>query len=306
MAQIQNHRFFLFFFVFFIILGLTVSPLFLKAENLSVTVYVKSKTPPLPPGGGGGGGGPPPAITQAIFRGKAYPSSKVTLLKDGQIAARLPTSPDASFEISLSGLSAGTYNFGVWLEDQEGNKSLTQNFVVTITAGVTTIISGIFLPPTISVDKIEVKRGEILNILGQTLPQAAVTIVINSEEEIIKKTEADKNGIWLYKFDTTEVNYGSHLAKSRADYQNDYSNYSNSVSFKVSNKTIYIPKIKKCPSKGDLNNDCRVNLVDFSITAYWYKRTLTSYARTEIDSKLKPDGKIDLVDFSILAYYWTG
>jgi hypothetical protein len=49
-----------------------------------------------------------------------------------------------------------------------------------------------------------------------------------------------------------------------------------------------------------------VNLVDFSIAAYWYKRTLkTDFIPIEAQ-RLSGDGKVDLVDFSIMAYYWSG
>jgi hypothetical protein len=61
--------------------------------------------------GGGGGGGAPPPETKVIFSGRAYPDSKVTLLKDAQISATTVAGPDAKFYISLSGLSAGNYNF---------------------------------------------------------------------------------------------------------------------------------------------------------------------------------------------------
>jgi hypothetical protein len=44
-----------------------------------------------------------------------------------------------------------------------------------------------------------------------------------------------------------------------------------------------------------------VNLVDFSILAYWY---LKPNPDPKVD--LNSDGIVDLVDFSILAYYWTG
>jgi hypothetical protein len=50
-----------------------------------------------------------------------------------------------------------------------------------------------------------------------------------------------------------------------------------------------------------MNNDKQVNLVDFSIAAYWYKRP-SPPANIDLNS----DGKVDLVDFSIMAYYWTG
>ena len=58
--------------------------------------------------------------------------------------------------------------------------------------------------------------------------------------------------------------------------------------------------------KGDLNGDCRVNLVDFSIAAYWYTRTLSSDFALKEQEQLNGDSKISLIDFSIMAYYWTG
>jgi hypothetical protein len=58
---------------------------------------------------------------------------------------------------------------------------------------------------------------------------------------------------------------------------------------------------KKPPAKGDSNGDGRVNLVDFSIAAYWYKR-----ANPPASADLNGDGKVDLVDSSIMAFNWTG
>ncbi|MBU2544617.1 dockerin type I repeat-containing protein, partial [Patescibacteria group bacterium] len=58
--------------------------------------------------------------------------------------------------------------------------------------------------------------------------------------------------------------------------------------------------------KGDLNGDGRVNLVDFSIAAYWYKRTISAEFAVKESERMNGDGKVDLVDFSIMAFYWTG
>ena len=63
---------------------------------------------------------------------------------------------------------------------------------------------------------------------------------------------------------------------------------------------------KKAPEKGDLNSDKKVNIVDFSIAAYWYKRTISAEFAAKERERLNGDGKVNLVDFSILAYYWTG
>jgi len=105
----------------------------------------------------------------------------------------------------------------------------------------------------------------------------------------------------LYNFDSSFVEYGTHYTKSKASIGNQaISNFSNVISFKVGTKNI-AAELTKAAVKGDTNGDKRVNLVDFSITAYWYKR---SSPPANID--LNVDGKIDLIDFSIMAFYWTG
>ena len=79
------------------------------------------------------------------------------------------------------------------------------------------------------------------------------------------------------------------------------------VSFKVGDKTVlFKKKPKQCLSKADLNDDCHVNLVDFSIAAYWYKRPISQAFKLIEAASLNGDGKIDLVDFSIMAFHWTG
>ena len=95
------------------------------------------------------------------------------------------------------------------------------------------------------------------------------------------------------------------MSKSKASLGNEISGYSGAVSFAVGTKNVEAT-VKTCDNKADLNNDCKVNLVDYSIAAYWWKRTLTPDAIIKVDNKLYPDGKLDLRDFSVMAYYWTG
>jgi hypothetical protein len=255
-------------------------------------------------GGGGGGGGvyaPLPAETKVVFSGRAYPNSVVTLLKDAQIAATTIAGADANFSITLSGLSGGNYIFSVYSEDNKGNRSSLLTFPVSVTSGITTQISGIFIAPTIAVDKSEVKKGDNIAIFGQSAPQSEITIQVSSDKEFFVKTLSDKNGVYLYNFGTEVLDYGSHLTKSKAAKDGEISSFSKAVSFLVGTKNVFAVLPQKCPAKADLNGDCRVNLVDFSIAAYWYKR---SSPPKNVD--LNGDGKIDLVDFSIMAFYWTG
>lgn len=253
-------------------------------------------------GGGGGGGGGSTAITGVVFSGRAYPKSAVTLLKDAQISATTIAGADANFSISVSGLSGGNYIFSIYSEDNKGVRSSLLTFPVSVTAGATTNVSGIFIAPTIAVDKSEVKRGDNIAFFGQSTPQSDIVISVNSEEEFFGKTISDKDGIYLYNFDTSVINYGTHNTKSKSSIGNQLvSSWSYLISFKVGTKTIKAEGPTKAPAKGDLNADKRVNLVDFSIAAYWYKRP-----SPPATADLNGDGKVDLIDFSIMAFYWTG
>ncbi len=264
--------------------------------------------PGNPPGGGGGGGGggsiPPSSQTTVIFSGRAYPHSVVTLLKDAQVAASVSAGSDAKFSITLSNLTAGNFVFSLYSEDDAGRRSSLLSFPVGVAAGSITNVSGIFIAPTISVDKSEVKRGDDIVIFGQSSPLSDIFITVNSDSEYFIKAKADDNGAYLYNFDTSPLELGSHLTKSKAAINGETSSYSPTVGFKVGTKTV-IQKIG-CNVRADLNSDCKVNLVDFSIAAFWYKRVISPAFASIEKEKLNGDGKINLTDFSILAYYWTG
>lgn len=251
----------------------------------------------------GGGGGYVPPATNVIFFGRAYPKSSVTLLKDAQIAATTVAGADANFFINLAGLSSGNYIFSVYAEDNKGNRSSLLTFPISVTAGATTNVSGIFLSPTISVDKSEVKRGDNIAIFGQSAQSSEITIMVSSEEEYFVKTSADEDGIYLYNFDTAPLEIGQHFTKSKSALGEEISSFSKVVGFAVG--TISVSEKVEC-GKADLNCDGRVNLVDFSIAAYWYKRPLSVEFIEREKERLNGDGKVNLVDFSIMAYYWTG
>lgn len=258
------------------------------------------------PGGGGGGGGfpPPTPETKIILSGRAYPGMRVVILKDAQVSASTIADPAANFNVSISNLTAGNYTFSVYSEDNQGRRSSLLTFPVILTSGVTINVSDLFISPTISVDKSEVKYGDNLAIFGQSVPNSEITIAVNSTNEIFNKTSANSQGVYLYNFDTTQLEFGSHSAKSRSSLGGAVSPFGLGVSFKVGDENV-IEEIDEC-QKADLNCDGKVNLIDFSIAAYWYKRTLSDDFKKIETERLNGDGKVDLVDFSILAYYWTG
>ena len=254
----------------------------------------------------GGGGSSPISPGGVNLSGRAYPKSTVTILQDAQIVSSAVSGSDGTFSTAVGNLSAGKYIFSVYSEDKYGVLSSTQNFPTTIASGVTVNLTGVFVAPTLSVDKGEVKRGDDIVFFGQASPRADVIIAVNSEEAYFGRVAADSDGIYLYQFDSTVLNYGQHSARSKASLFNQLvSSFGVPVEFRVGTKNVDAPK-KSARRKGDVSGDRRINLIDFSIAAHWYRQKLSG-AMIELEKQMfNGDGKIDLRDFSILAFNWTG
>jgi hypothetical protein len=144
-----------------------------------------------------------------------------------------------------------------------------------------------------------------LVIFGQGAPNGNVTIEVNSENQIFLNTRSDASGAYLYTFDTTPLEDGSHSTKAKIAKDTDISSFSNAAGFLVGDRNVFLNSAQQV-KRGDVNRDGRVNLVDFSITAFWYKRSLNTDFGTREREALNGDGSVNLVDFSILAYNWTG
>lgn len=257
----------------------------------------KTEVPARPPPTGGGGGTVPPLVeTKVIIQGKAYPSSLITVLKDGKIALTTKADARANFKVEISNITAGIYTFGVWAEDSKKRRSITFTFTTFIRSKTITTIGGIFIPPTIELSKVGLQRGETLNILGQTAPKSEISIFISSPGEgIVKKTEAELDGTWFYAFDTTPLEEGSHTSQAKAVCPEDLlSSFSKLLSFYIGGEAIH----GLCPG-ADFNKDSRVNLVDFSILLYWWGKVNSCVDQNQ-------NGIVNITDFSIMLYYWTG
>lgn len=276
--------------------------------TLSCTASCVFNTTACTSGGGGGGGGGSSATkgAQVVLTGRAYPRSTVSVLKDAQIVATTVAGSDARFQVGVQKLSAGSYIFSVYSEDAKGIRSSLLTFPVAVSKNALTKIENIFIAPTIDADKREVRRGDPLIIFGQSTPSASITLEVNSDEPFFFKTLADAAGAYLHTLDTTLLEMGQHHARSRGTFAGAISSQSTSVGFTVGTKNVLADGAGKCPAKADFNRDCRVNLLDYSIAAYWYHRTLSPEFAAREKEMVNGDGVINLVDFSIMAFYWTG
>jgi hypothetical protein len=237
-------------------------------------------------------------ITKVIITGKSYPRSEVNILLDSKVLGVVQADTKANFYFESRDVPAGVASFSFWSADKEGIKSTLLTLTVRIISGAVTTITGVYLSPSINTDKKAVEKGEPIKIYGQTVPDTDVKVHVNSDAEIVTKTNSLDTGDWSIIFDTNQVEEDLHTAKALFELQVGgniiKSGFSRSISFYVGKE---MPS-ESCPG-ADLNRDGRVNLTDFSILLYWWG---TDNACADQDH----DGTVNLVDFSIMMYHWTG
>lgn len=244
---------------------------------------------------------PPPATTATVqFKGRASVGTDVHFHRDtvdDPPLLAVPTDAAAKFDVTLTDQPTGQHIYTVQAQDSAGRPHTSLTFALNLTAGSTTIISGVFLGPSIDVDKDEVKLGETVTVFGKTAPGSTVTLTVNSAPKTYTLT-ADSGGNWSKAVPTNEVGTGTHTAVATAVSTD------NTVSEDSPTANFVVNPLQPCDGKAraDLNCDGRVNLTDFSILLFFWQQTSPSNARSDINA----DGRVTIVDFSILLYQWSG
>lgn len=276
-------------------------------ENISVTAIVGDGSTPPPSSGGGGAYIPPPTIpkTSVRFSGEAYPQAIVKILEGGVEKSTVQADAKGDFSATFEEEFDQNALYTLFATDTSGERSLLLNYPLALREGYLTHLSGIRFPPTIKTDKSQVRIGEFLEVHGFAYSQRLVEVSIEGglmpvKNALTKKTfftEAKKNGEYRMVLPLKGLARGEYVIY--AQYQND-SRISKLVRFVIADSNIksedMLPNLP-----GDCNADSKVDLVDFSVLAYWYKRS-NPPACVDLNS----DSIVDLVDFSILAFYWTG
>jgi len=230
-------------------------------------------------------------------------------LKGFQIIATTVVGPDGSFELFATGLGEGDHTFSITGEDTQGRRSRILSFAVTATRDATVAVRNILLSPTLSADKSEVRKGDTLELEGESVPGAQVTLFIVSRNNrggvFVGTASVTESGIWSFSLDTSTFELGDYSIRAHVIKRGNVSSLSPPVHITIGTRTIFAEPVI-CPLKGDLNIDCRVNLVDFSIAAFFYLKPLNAVYRKKEIERLSGDGVIDFIDFSLMAFYWTG
>jgi hypothetical protein len=267
--------------------------------TLEVQVVPFTPTPtstPLPTSGGSGNS--QNNISAAVeFSGTTFPRAYVVLLIDGRETDRVVANSRGEFHFTLSGLTGGSYVFGFFSQDELGYRNEIFSFMAVPILGSTTQISNIILPPLVSIKDTLLPNGAIFLITGRAVPNAKLEASINSDpwQEI---GTSGLDGNFQVQISTENIGTGKHTIRLRFSLGEDISPQSQEFDFIVGEAGI----LAKCKNTPDINDDGRVDLVDFSIMAFWYGRDIPIDARFDLNC----DGEMTLADVSILAYFWTG
>lgn len=244
----------------------------------------------------------PASIGSITFTGYTSPNAFVVLNRDTAVISTMTACPsgpptictdpstDGYFETTVTGMLAGIYTFGIYSVDTDSSLS-TPTIVRTIPIfqGVPNTADLITLPPTISVDKIVMKRPERQTVRGVGRPNTDVRLFFNLVNPFADDTNIENDGTW--EVTNPEVlslgtNYVYAVIQGTSG---QISQFSKIISFEVQ-------------QSADLNLDDEVDVLDFSILMFNYEDPTPDDWAADIND----DGVVDLSDFSIMMFNWTG
>lgn len=261
-------------------------------------------TPPVTPpssGGGGGGGFFVLLPSKLSFFGIAYPSALVTLYDATNKLMETIANNQGEFTFDLPNPKIGSYDFSIHANDPLDRRSSPYVLPLTLGAGSRSI-SNIYLAPTIALNVLQVAQGDSFYVTGMSVPGADVSVRIINDGKIVQNFSviADSTGVYALRISTITLAKDTYLVETIAMKEMRQSNTSIRIPLTIGDSTIMLED-KLCDIQADVNGDCEVNLVDFSILAFWY---LKNTGNIDPAADLNGDGVVNLVDISILIFYY--
>jgi cysteine-rich repeat protein len=251
-------------------------------------------------GGGSSSGGSDDELGDTLVNitGVGYPRRNITLLLDTESVGTVRVGADGRFEFSTEA-DPGTATLGLWSTDINGVRSITLNNTFDVTQGAITNISGIILPPTVSVANARINPGETIEVRGQSAPNATVEIHID-DSDIVEEVQSNAAGIWTYQLDTGRLSIAEHIIRARSVTGTPPLTTESSFSTSLQ---LFVGVDGQATQPSDLNRDTFVNLIDFSILIFWWQ---SNGGDSDPPADINQNGNVGLEDFSILLFNWTG
>lgn len=245
-----------------------------------------------------------PETGDIIINGYGYPGEEVEIVVNGQGSYTAQAdSEEAFWSKELQGLEEGEYRLEISSQDSDGRFSRVLTLFVNINSGSLTTIDNVQVPPSIGINKLQVKAGDHLAVAGFGAPEVEVETEISStdeEWETSENTEANRRGEYYYVWPTDEQPQGDYRVRTRSHHlKAGASEWSHEMEFAIGEEEVFNTD-EECVLIGDINCDQRVDIVDLSIIGYWYQKE-----DPPVRADLTNSSEVELADLSILAYYWT-
>ncbi|MEX2012476.1 MAG: hypothetical protein WD970_01835, partial [Patescibacteria group bacterium] len=222
------------------------------------------------------------------FTGDAFPSAFVTILDGGAVAGTTTANSTSFFDKTVTGLSPTNHTFSIFAQAADGRKTITLSFNINVLSGTTITVSGILLPPIITVPSQE-KRPVFFPESGLARHNSTVNTFIGGQTSTNDSATSKSSGKWSLKADII-LHLGAHTISGLVN--DGFGNQS----------ILTTPKNFTILLSADLNIDNLVQLTDFSILMFNYARSNPPNKAADIND----NGPVDLVDFSVMMFYWTG
>lgn len=255
---------------------------------------------------GPGGPGSVPNGARNLFLGTVTlsgwtaPGSAVSLLQDGVKAVTTQSKSDGTFKATIIDIQRGSYDFSASFTDPAGTVSSLYTAALFVGQGTQNDIANIVLPPTLKLSSDSIQSGDSLTISGYASPESTISISIEGQGSLgssalhTYSATTTPTGSWRKEIDTASFAKGMYAVEARASREGG----AKSGLSKLATLGVGISISGSC-GKPDMNDDGKVNLVDFSIF-------LLSWQTTEASADYNCDGQVNLADFSIMLFNWTG
>lgn len=232
----------------------------------------------------------------ADFFGRTSPYAFITLKDGDNIAGTTQADEDGLFNFRLSSLTTGVHKFSLYGEDRYSRDTLTINFSVSLVERTITKIENIFLPPTISIVRNKVIKGQSVTVFGETYPNSNIILYLPNDSANFSTT-ATNDGYWQTNITTLYLDVGSFSVKAKSAANDGLaSNFSENLYFEILPSPL--PGICSGP---DLNFDGLIDVYDFSILLSSWQENNPANICVDINR----DGIVNILDFSILLSWWS-
>lgn len=253
-------------------------------------------------GGGGQQGGNFLNKSAVKLDGYGAPSAQVTLLKDGVVVKTAGAGSAGEYSFLVEDLERGVYTFSLYMTDAKGVKGATYSSTMTLRSNTLSQLGNVMLPPTASTPSLTLDPGAPVVVSGYTAPNAMVKASLRpkravvSSGDIIATTTSAGNGAYEVTLPTTGLSVGTYEVYTEGMLAGGLIESDKSVPLLVG---LGQAPEGNSANRSDLNNDGKVNLIDFSILLFNWN---TSNSTADINQ----DGNVNLADFSIMLFNWTG